>query len=250
MSLAEKRIDYIVDWVKSYFVNNGNENTKAVIGISGGKDSTIAAALLVRALGPDKVIGVLMPNGEQKDIEDARKVCEILKIKKYEINIKNVCKTLYADFANESGLSLNDVALMNTPPRLRMTILYMVAAIVGGRVVNTSNASERYIGYCTKYGDTAGDFSLFKRYYVKDILEIGDALTELPYELVHKDPADGLTGLTDEDKIGFTYENLDNYLINLAVADFDTMYKIKQMNDKAQHKHVINLPAPIRVEGE
>ena len=113
MASVEKRINNIVDWIKSYFINNGDKDTKAIIGISGGKDSTIAAALLVRALGPDKVIGVLMPNGEQKDIKDAEKVCEILKIKSYKINIENICKTLYADFTNESGLSLNDMASIN-----------------------------------------------------------------------------------------------------------------------------------------
>lgn len=248
MAFVEKRINNIVDWIKSYFINNGDKDTKAIIGISGGKDSTIAAALLVRALGPDKVIGVLMPNGEQKDIKDAEKVCEILKIKSYKINIENICKTLYADFTNESELSLNDVASINTPPRLRMTILYMIAGIVGGRVVNTSNASERYIGYCTKFGDTAGDFSIFKNYYVKDILEIGDALEELPYELVHKEPADGLTGKTDEEKIGFTYKVLDNFLINHTKCDFDTLYEITQRHLKNEHKSVIRLPAPVRVE--
>ena len=238
---AEKEVQHIVDEIKHYFVKNGNENTKAVIGISGGKDSTIAAALLVRALGPERVIGVKMPNGTQSDIDDAVEVCNLLGIRHFNINIGDAYNHLIADFMN-TNLNVNSQIETNTPARLRMTTLYMIAAAVGGRVINTGNASEFYVGYTTKYGDLAGDFAILRDYYVRDVYAIGDVLTELPYELVHKVPGDGMSGKTDEDNMGFTYEVLDAYLLDWVDPDYDTLRNIEERHKRNIHKEDIRIP--------
>ena len=243
---AEKEVQHIVDEIKHYFVKNGNENTKAVIGISGGKDSTIAAALLVRALGTERVYGVMMPQGDQSDISDSRKVCEILGIPHCEINIGSACSALYRvideGYDYDHCVRNNPVVATNTPARMRMTTLYAMAAVVGGRVINTGNASELYVGYTTKYGDLAGDFAILRDYYVRDVYAIGDVLTELPHELVHKTPGDGMSGKSDEDNMGFTYEVLDAYLLDEVNPDYETLYKIIERHKRNDHKRCINLP--------
>ena len=239
---AEKEVQHIVDKIKHYFVKNGNENTKAVIGISGGKDSTIAAALLVRALGPERVVGVMMPNKTQNDIEDSIKVCDILGIKHYTINIGYAYDALISSFTYDAELPVSDQITTNAPARLRMNALYMVAAAVGGRVINTGNASELYVGYTTKYGDLAGDFAILRDYYVRDVYALGDALTELPYELVHKAPGDGMSGKTDEDNMGFTYEALDAYLLDDETPDYDTLRNIQERHNRNEHKYCVQIP--------
>ena len=238
---AEKEVQHIIDEIKHYFVKNGNANTKAVIGISGGKDSTIAAALLVRALGKDRVVGVRMPNGYQIDAKDAAEVCAILGIQNYTINIGDAYEHMCAAFVS-TGLPVNQQIKTNAPARLRMNALYMVAAAVGGRVINTGNASELYVGYTTKYGDLAGDFAILRDYYVRDVYDIGDVLTELPRELVHKAPGDGMSGKTDEDNMGFTYEVLDAYLLDNATPDYETLRNIQERHKRNDHKHCIQLP--------
>ncbi len=238
---AEVEIQHIVDEIKKYFVKNGNENTKAVIGISGGKDSTIAAALLVRALGSERVVGVMMPKGIQSDIHDAQEVCDILGIQSYQINIGDTYNHLSAAFVG-TGLLINAQIETNTPARLRMTTLYMVAAAVGGRVINTGNKSELYIGYTTKYGDLAGDFAIFKDYCVREILEIGDNLDELPAHLVHKTPGDGMSGKTDEDNTGIPYDVLDAYLLDEVIPEYDILRKIKERHNRNIHKRDICMP--------
>ena len=239
---AEKEIQHIVDEIKHYFVKNGNENTKAVIGISGGKDSTIAAALLVRALGADRVVGVMMPQGEQMDIKDSYRVCDMLQIpteNRYEINISLAVNAIYSQLGFDK---INQQIRTNTPARIRMTTLYTIAALVGGRVINTGNASERYVGYTTKFGDMAGDFSIFYDFYVREILAIGDALN-LPAELVHKAPGDGMTGKTDEDNFGFSYEVLDAYLLDNVTPSYEVLRLIEERHERNLHKmHMLHIP--------
>ena len=238
---AEVEIQHIIDEIKKYFVENGNKDTKAVIGISGGKDSTIAAALLVRALGADRVIGVKMPNGTQSDIDDAVEVCNLLGIRHFNINIGDAYNHLIAGFMN-TNLNVNSQIETNTPARLRMTTLYMVAAAVGGRVINTGNASELYVGYTTKYGDLAGDFAILKDYYVREVLEIGDNLDEIPAHLIHKAPGDGMSGKTDEDNMGFSYDVLDAYLLDEVVPEYETLRNIEERHQRNIHKRTVALP--------
>jgi len=212
---AEKTRDNLVQWIKDWFEKNG-PTCKAVIGISGGKDSTIVAALCARALGKDRILGVLMPNGEQKDISDSIAVCKALDIPNITINIKDYYEgaaelTLEALNRMDSSIKeLSEQTKINLAPRLRMTTLYAVSQTVGGRVVNTSNASECFVGYGTLYGDLAGSMYPLKNLTKSEIVEIGKTITEIPIELVEKTPSDGLTGFTDENKFGFTYDELDS----------------------------------------
>ena len=236
---AVAELPHILNEIKRYFVNNGNENTKAVIGISGGKDSTIAAALLVRALGKDRVIGVMMPEGTQPDIADSEEVIELLGIKHYEVNIGMAMEKLTDEIPNELFGKNNPIYYTNTPARLRMATLYGIAALVGGRVIHTGNASEMYVGYTTKYGDMAGDFSIFKDYYVREILALGNILEELPPHLVNKAPGDGMSGKTDEDNFGFSYEALDAYILDNIYPDYDTLRKIEERHDRNLHKSLM-----------
>ena len=247
----DKEIDSIIEWIKTYFVNNGNPNTKAVIGISGGKDSTVAAALLVKALGPDRVIGVLMPEGSQKDIADSYEVCNYLGIKYHEINISTTMDALTEEIPQElfELRDDNDIYWTNTPARLRMTTLYAVAGLVGGRVCHTGNASEAEIGYTTKYGDLAGDFSLLQDFTVSEIYAMGDAL-ELPKYLVHKVPSDGMSGKSDEEKIGLSYELIDNYIRNRKPPEkMEDYEKLMALRKNAGHKQriVTAIPHPHRL---
>lgn len=244
-----KQVLEIERFIKDYFVQNGTPDTKAIIGISGGKDSTIAAALLVRALGPDRVVGVMMPNGYQNDIDDAKRVCEILGIQHYLVDIGDSLATLYnrlLSVAPDAENPLPPVVITNTPARIRMATLYAIAGLVGGRVCNTGNASEAFIGYTTKYGDLAGDFALLKNLTVRDIYAIGDYL-ELPMNLVHKSPADGMSGKADEDNTGIPYDAIDDYLINDIYPEQSIYEKMIAAHQRNLHKRVINLDAPRRV---
>ena len=229
---AKKEIKNIVAWIKEWFKENGPK-ASAVIGISGGKDSSICAALLVEALGVDRVVGVLMPDGIQSDISDSYRLVEHLGLKHYVINIGPATTALKDTLAEQFELT-NDTRI-NIPPRIRMTTLYAVAQSLpnGGRVANTCNRSEDYIGYSTKYGDAAGDFAILADFTVSEVLQIGDALG-IPKNLVRKAPSDGLSGMTDEDKIGFTYAVLDRYILEGVCEDEDTRKKIDRM-------HVLNL---------
>ncbi len=229
---AKKEIKNIVAWIKEWFEDNGPK-ASAVIGISGGKDSSICAALLVKALGKDRVVGVLMPDGEQSDISDSYQLVEHLGLKHYVINIGPATTALKDTLAEQFELT-NDTRI-NIPPRIRMTTLYAVAQSLpnGGRVANTCNRSEDYIGYSTKYGDAAGDFAILADFTVSEVLQIGDALG-IPKNLVRKAPSDGLSGMTDEDKIGFTYAVLDRYILEGVCEDEETRKKIDRM-------HVLNL---------
>lgn len=213
---VEKIVQDMISWVRNWFEETGGK--KAVIGISGGKDSTIAAKVLVEALGKENVIGVMIPCGIQKDISDSIRVCDLLGITAYTVNIQEAYDAISYNVAEAMGEPTvgitHPVFVTNTPARIRMTVLYGVAATYqGGRVVNTCNRSEDYVGYSTKFGDSAGDFSLFANLTVREVLEIGDYLG-LPYGLVHKVPSDGMCGKSDEENLGFTYNELDEYLLN------------------------------------
>ena len=230
---SEEEIENITEWIRQWFAANG-PSANAVIGLSGGKDSTIVAHLLVRALGKERVIGVLMPDGEQKDIDDSKRVVELLGIKSYVVNIHPAVEAA-KEMLKTAGVEPAKDAIINTPPRIRMATLYAVAQSVpnGGRVANTCNRSEDYVGYSTKYGDAAGDFSPCSDFTVTEMRMIGDALG-IPKELTHKTPSDGLSGMSDEDKLGFTYDELDRYIFTGVCEDEEKRKKIDRL-------HVINL---------
>jgi len=224
----------VIHWIKDYFA--GNPDGKVICGISGGKDSTIVAALCKEALGADRVIGVLMPNGMQTDIEDSYKVCELLGIKHYTIDIyPSYSGLIKRIFPYTPITDIPPSVATNLPSRLRMCTLYTIASIYpNSRVVNTSNFSERYIGYSTKFGDGAGDFSPIGSLTVREVLAIGDDLG-LPHDLVHKTPSDGMSGKSDEERIGFTYDELDDYLLTGSATD-EVEEKIKRLYKMNKHK--------------
>ncbi len=199
-----------IAWVKDYFTKNGNSETKAVIGISGGKDSATVAALCCAALGKERVIGVMMPNGIQSDIEDSKNICKFLGIKNYTVNIEDAYRGLTCELKKALGVGVTPSQYnTNTPARLRMATLYSVAAIEGNcRVSNNGNKSECTVGYFTLWGDGAGDFAPLANLYVSEVIKLGLALG-LPEEFVKKAPSDGMSGMTDEDKLGFTYADLE-----------------------------------------
>ncbi|MCR4589890.1 MAG: NAD(+) synthase [Lachnospiraceae bacterium] len=234
---VNKEIENITSWIKSWFEENGPK-ANAVIGLSGGKDSSIVAALLVRALGKDRVVGVMMPNGVQKDISDSKKIAEFLDIRTYTVNIAPIYDAALTALEDSTDdISMSNDTKINLAPRIRMSVLYAIAQSLpnGGRVTNTCNASEDYIGYSTKYGDAAGDFSPCSDYTVTEMLELGDALN-LPEGLVHKAPSDGLCGQTDEEKIGFTYAALDRYILTGECEDEELKKKIERMHALNLHK--------------
>ncbi len=215
-----------VAWIRRFFNENGPD-CNAVIGISGGKDSSVAAALCVKALGADRVIGVLMPCGEQHDIDMAYLLCDHLGIRRYEINVKAAIDGLMG--AMPADLEVSRQTVVNLPPRIRMATLYAVSQSVNGRVVNTCNLSEDWVGYSTRYGDAAGDFSPLCKLTVDEVKQIGRELG-LPEVLVDKVPIDGLCGKTDEDNLGFTYAVLDRYIRTGEIDDAATKERIDTMH--------------------
>ena len=205
---ARKVTDACVAWIREFFAQNGPD-CNAVVGISGGKDSSIVAALCVEALGKDRVVGVLMPQGQQHDIDMAYLLVEHLGIRHYEVNVKAAIDGVLG--AMPAQLAVSEQSRVNLPPRIRMATLYAVSQSVNGRVANTCNLSEDWVGYSTRYGDSVGDFSPLSHLTVTEIKEIG-RLLGLPAVLVDKTPIDGLCGKTDEENLGFTYAELDVYI--------------------------------------
>ena len=225
---AKKTAAAAVEWIRDFFEKNGR-GCNAVLGISGGKDSSVAAALCVEALGKDRVIGVLMPCGEQHDIDMAYMLVEHLSIKHYVVNIKDAVEGLKSSIPAE--LTLSTQSLTNLPPRIRMSTLYAVSQSCNGRVVNTCNLSEDWVGYSTRYGDAAGDFSPMCNLTVDEVKQIGRVLG-LPDALVDKVPIDGLCGKTDEDNLGFTYAELDRYIRTGEIDDEAKKQRIDTLHER------------------
>lgn len=231
----------VVQWIRNWFEING-KGCNAVIGISGGKDSSVVAALCVEALGKNRVIGVLMPNGFQSDIEDSIDLVEHLGIPFTEVDISegyngiiNNISSMYIPQLDGSRkgelITVSNQTIINLPPRIRMATLYAVSQCVNGRVANTCNLSEDWIGYSTRYGDSVGDFSPLSDLTVTEVRAIGRVLG-LPKELVDKVPSDGLCDKTDEDNFGFSYEVLDRYIRTGEIEDIDIKNRIDDMHRK------------------
>ena len=240
---ANKITDELIEWIKETV---GSCNT--VIGISGGKDSTIGAMLATLALGKEKVWGIMIPDGKQKDIADSQRVCRLLGINNRTINIGSVTSALRDVFndaciVNTRREKFNDVYETNTPARIRMTTLYGAAAIIGNaRVMNTCNGSEDYVGYATKFGDSAGDYSPLANLTIKEVLAIGVecanrlSIYEEIKDLIFKTPDDGMSNKSDEEKLGFTYSVLDDYIRLGVCDDLKTKETIDKMHTANLHK--------------
>ncbi len=225
---AKKIKNEIVEWIRNWFEQNGKD-CMSVVGISGGKDSSVVAALCVEALGKDRVIGVLMPQGEQSDIEYSKMLVDFLDITRLTCNIEGAVNEVLESF--EGVVSPTPQTTTNLPARIRMATLYAISQSVNGRVANTCNLSENWVGYCSKFGDAAGDFSPLENLTVTEVKAIGRELG-LPSELVDKTPTDGLCGKTDEDNLGFTYAELDAYIRDGIEPSEEVKAKIDSMHEK------------------
>ena len=222
-----------VQWIRNWFEANGKD-CNAVIGISGGKDSSVVAALCVEALGKDRVFGVLMPNTIQSDISDSYTLIEHLGIDFMTVDIGLSVDSLLCGInapKNGKGITISSQTRVNLPPRIRMATLYAISQSLNGRVVGTDNASEAFIGYSTRWGDNVADLMPIFNLTSDEVVTIGDVLG-LPYELTHKTPSDGLCGKTDEDNFGFTYETLNKYIREGVCEDEAVKVKIDEKHQK------------------
>ena len=226
---AAKAVQATVEWIRDWFDKNG-PGCNAIIGISGGKDSSMAAALCVEALGKDRVIGVMMPNGDQSDIDMAQLLINHLGIEHYTVNIKGAFDSIVAELGS-AGIEVSRDSIINLPPRLRMSTLYAIGQSRNGRVVNTCNLSEDWVGYSTRYGDSVGDFSPMSCFTTAEIRAMGRVLG-VPEVLIEKVPTDGLSGMSDEDKLGFTYEVLDRYIRTGEIDDPATKERIDTLHQR------------------
>lgn len=224
-----KAVTATVEYIQNWFEENG-KGCNAIIGISGGKDSSIAAALCAKALGPDRVIGVMMPNGDQSDIDMAELLIHHLGINQYTVNIKGAYDSMLEEL-NNANITVGKDTMINLAPRLRMSTLYAVGQSLNGRVINTCNLSEDWVGYSTRYGDSVGDVSIISSFTTAEIRSMGRELG-LPSALVDKVPSDGLSGMSDEDKLGFTYEVLDRYIRTGEIEDLTIKERIDYLHDR------------------
>lgn len=222
-----------VNWIKTFFNENG-PNCNAIVGISGGKDSAVVASLCVEALGKDRVIGVLMPDGEQKDIDDAKLLVKHLDIKHYIINVEDSVNGVLNQM-EKNNISISEQTRINLPPRIRMSTLYAISQSHNGRVANNCNLSEDWVGYSTRYGDSVGDFSPLSNLTVTEVKEIGKVLN-LPNTLINKIPNDGLSNKSDEEKLGFTYDVLDKYIRNGVIDDINVKNRIDKLHKTNEFK--------------
>lgn len=225
---AKKVKDEIVSFIKDWFDKNGKD-CNAVVGISGGVDSSVAAALCAEALGKERVRGLLMPCGEQEDISYSYFLCGQLGISFDVMNIFNAVTAINNQFP--PSVEVSKQTIINLPARIRMATLYAYSQSVNGRVVNTCNLSEDWIGYSTRYGDSVGDFSPLSKLTKTEVKLIGKELG-LSNILIDKVPTDGLCGKTDEENFGFSYEILDKYIRTEEIDDLDIKNTINKMHKK------------------
>lgn len=227
---AKKVKNEIVEWIRDWFEQNGKD-CKAVVGVSGGIDSSVVTALCTEALGKDRVYGVLMPQGRQKDIEYSHLLCKFLDISYQIFQIGTIVNVAEYEIKTTLDTELSNQTKINLPPRIRMATLYAVSQTLNGRVINTCNMSESYVGFDTIFGDSAGDMSPLSNLTKTEVIALAKEL-RLPDELVHKTPQDGLTGLTDEQSFGFTYAELDAYIRDGIEPNEDVKTKIDSMHEK------------------
>ena len=233
----EKTLPVLIDWIKQRMELSGG--TSAVLGLSGGKDSSVTAALMAQAIGADNVYGILMPNRRQSDIEYAREIARLLKIQSAEIDIGPMVDAFYDQMADSplfDNKAITPQTRLNLPPRVRLALMYAIAqSIDGARVINTSNMSEDWVGYATVYGDTAGAFSPLGMLTTEEVIAIG-RLLEIPEKFLIKPPADGLTGQTDEMVLGFSYEVVNQYIREGILPEPVTREKIDRAHKFSRFK--------------
>lgn len=240
---AKKVKDDLIQWIRDWFKENG-PGCNAVVGISGGKDSSVVAALCVEALGKDRVIGVMMPQDVQPDIDKSYEVIKHLGIKSIEVDIGSAVDTVLDSieygvydmcYQGPDAINISSQTRINLPPRIRMATLYAISQSLNGRVSNNCNLSEEWVGYATRWGDNVGDFAPLADLTVAEVKAIGYELG-LPKDLIEKVPSDGLCGKTDEDNLGFSYDVLDNYIRTGRCDDAAVKAKIDAMFETNRFK--------------
>ncbi|MGN1310630.1 MAG: NAD(+) synthase [Clostridia bacterium] len=230
----ENEINFIIEWIKNYVKNSGAKGV--VIGNSGGKDSATVIALCVKALGKDNVLAVAMPcSSIQKDLEDAKLIASTFGVKMLTVNLSSVYKDLSLAIENEINDTIVPFASINIRPRLRMTTLYTIAQQYGYLVAGTGNACEGFVGYTTKWGDNACDFNPIAEFNVSEVLEIGKVLG-VPSEIINKAPNDGLGMGTDEEKLGVTYKEIEEYIATGKTEKKSSSEKIEKLHKQSEHK--------------
>ena len=235
-------IDKIVSEIRRYAKEQGF--SKVVVGISGGKDSTVTAALLVRALGKDNVYGVMLPDGKQADIEDSFKVCKAINIPNIVFNIGDMHAELFNEMEESNTdpegfkVPLSEIANINVAPRLRMTVLRYITQALDARLAGTGNLSEITVGYCTKDGDTSCDFSVLGGLTSVEVVQMGLMMHEIPQELVLKTPSDGLCGMSDEEKLGISYDDIHAYIRYGTCGKPEVDTEIKRKEQSNMHKRL------------
>lgn len=231
-----KEADNAVVWIREYVEKTGAKGV--VVGNSGGKDSATVIAMATKALGKEKVLTIAMPcNSIQSDLEDAKLVADKFEVKLLEVNLTdsyNILEDGINKSISEIEVQLNSEAKVNIKPRMRMLTLYGIAQSIGYLVIGTGNLCERMVGYTTKWGDSASDFNPIANFTVDEVLAIGEYLG-VPDKIIHKAPADGLGGLTDEEKMGVTYKQIAEY-IETGKTDTNAMEIIKRKNMLSKHK--------------
>ena len=247
----EKARDALVEEIRRIAREQGF--TRVVVGISGGKDSTVTAALCVRALGKENVFGVMMPDGEQKDISDSVRVCETLDIPHRTVNIGAMHQSLLAQMEPQADPDGFPVAFdrqsnTNVGPRLRMTVLRYIGQALGARLAGTGNLSEVVVGYCTKDGDTSCDFAMLGALTSVEVVAVGLTMPEIPRELVEKTPTDGLSGRSDEERLGLRYADIHRYIREGSCGDPETDEKIRRKEQANLHKR--RMPVILNPFGE
>ena len=243
---VEKEVNNIVDFIKKYYKDNNLGG--AILGISGGKDSGVVAGLLVKALGKENVIGVTLPcHSKEEDRIDAKLVSDYYGIELINFDITSTFDAFKDELKNLGTFTDEEVknSDINLKPRLRMSTLYYLAALysmVRGKtyiVAGTSNKCELYVGYFTKGGDSVHDISLLADYTVEEVIKLGEYL-KVPDKVLYKTPNDGLSNLTDEDKLGVKYNDIATYLENKDLLDKEIREKIEKLHKNNLHK--FNIP--------
>ena len=251
---AEQARDALVAGVRKLAESQGFR--RVVVGISGGKDSTVTAAVCARALGAENVFGVMMPDGEQADIEDSRRVCAALGIQARTVNIGKIHDAL-REATDQLGPNTEDGGFpvppsresdINVGPRLRMTVLRYIAQALGARLAGTGNLSEATVGYCTRDGDTSCDFAMLGALTSVEVVAVGLTMPEIPRELVEKTPTDGLSGRSDEERLGLRYADIHRYIREGSCGDPETDEKIRRKEQANLHKR--RMPVILNPFGE
>lgn len=235
----------LVDWIRTRVLAANSKGT--VLGLSGGIDSAVVAALCRRAF-EDSTLGVMMPcHSMPQDEEDARLVAAALGLETARVDLTGTYDVLMSAIEQATGNQLMRLAQANTKARLRMTTLYGIAATRSALVVGTGNRSELTIGYFTKHGDSGVDMLPIGGLVKAQVFELAAHLG-IPEKIIRKAPSAGLwEGQTDEQEMGFTYAALDRYILT-GQAEPDVTARIGRARDLSEHKRSMAPVAPVDLD--